>query len=167
MSFQNPQNSSSKSIWSLKSGDAINYQGQGWYVKVVSLGEWEDGTVSKEYELVNGREVRYLSIEEDNPESLFLSQTISNIDFQDKSGIRLNDPFEPPNNFSIDGRVFQKTESLAGIIKDVDTGEEEELLSWDFMDSSQTLLMNVEQWDADDFEVYFGKKISKEDISFN
>lgn len=151
----------------MQKGFVFEYDLQNWVVKSVYNYDWGNNNFTKEYQVDNGKEVRYLSVEEDD--ELFLTFTqkikIRTIDAELPEYILSKE--KPPQHLIYETINFYLDSENPGYYNDPTKGKNvwEELIEWSYYDQEEKFALILEQWGEQDFEAAYGKIIKEFEIS--
>ena len=149
----------------LRPGDYVDYDLKTWKVEAVHRYDFGDGDVVNEWELVSGRERRYLEREEEDGESWSLSRKIplAALDGAVREHILQHD--DPPEKVTYKGTTYYLDSSAGGhFFPNVyaQTAEpQRELIHWDLIDEDDENFLAIEQWGEDEFEAAAGTYVEE------
>lgn len=133
-------------LLSLAIGDKVEYNFNVFKVINISDYNWEDGQ-SVEYEVAYNGKKYFLEVEDDK--KLFITYTEEiNIDAISTSVTDLiSSSKKAPKSMEFNHETFYFDEDCAGVCTCRNTGEQEELISWDFYNDKETKILSIKQWD--------------------
>lgn len=139
-----------------RTGFIFDYELSSWEIIESYEYTWENGDKNKEFKVKSSFETLYLSVE--NEDELVLMEKISPSALipNFKAHMRSNDT--PPEQFSYQNEQFFLENDDAGIFKNLDKNEEDEFIVWSYASKNGTLV-DIEQWDDDEFEAAIGQKV--------
>lgn len=153
-------------LYDMKTGAVFDYDLQNWVVLRTFEYQWGEGEYALEFEIDNGTEKKFLSVENDDDE-LFITISekikIRMIDENLPEFIERNET--PPRNLEYEGVHYFFDSEGEGICKEEGSDIAENLISWDFYDKEETRILTIEQWGTDEFEAYAGKVINQIEFS--
>lgn len=154
------------SVHDLDVGFVFDYELTAWEVKAVFEYDWGDNYFTKEFQVTDGSQIRYLGVEEDDELELSWMQKIK-IQNIDKDLLdELIDRQKPPRKVVFNGIIYRMTDVSTGYFNSKSKGDTwEEVRTWDFEDESGENLLCIEQWDDEDFEGSYGKSVKEFEIS--
>ncbi len=143
----------------------FDYDLESWIVKKMYEYDWGNNFYSREFLISNGRESKYLSIEEDDELtiSMMTKIPIRKLDATIPEEIQENE--KPPRKIFYEGvTYFRDTEDM-GYVRHVNTEDWSEVIVWTYHDESEKLVLSIEQSGADEFEATIGNYIKSFEIS--
>ena len=151
----------------LQQGYLFDYDLSTWEVKAVYEYDWGSENFSKEYLVSDGRQKRFLSVEEDDTLSLLWSEKVKVRSILKDLPNRIVEDNNPPESIAYNGMQFYLEEESPGYFKDLgdDHDEWEELIAWDYEDEEGNYNLTIERWGERDFEASYGKYIDEFEIS--
>ncbi len=154
-------------IYSLDKGCTFKYGYSTWTVLENYEYDWGEGAFSKEYKVSDGQAMRYLAVEEEEgePEVVFYEE-IPREEFEKSLPKPLHDGQEMPKSLFFNGRGYFFDEESLGYFCDLSQQPEnwEEFIAWDFYDKTEKYVLSIEQWDEDEFEVFYGEVVEAYEI---
>lgn len=157
-----------RSVRDLEQGYLFEYDLATWEVKAVYEYDWGGNFFTREYKVSNGRETRYLSVEEDDELELVLSEKLKLKSIRTDLAKSIMNEKEPPETLAYDGKVFHLDEESPGYFRELPSEDEddwEEFVAWDYYDESEQFSLTIEQWDHRSFEASYGKVLKEFEIS--
>jgi hypothetical protein len=154
-------------VHDLDVGFVFDYDMSTWEVKAIYEYDWGDNYFSREFKIENGLDVRYLSIDEDDELILTVSKKIKVRLLGENVQQTLMKTQKPPNEFIFEDRKYLLEKESPGYFHDINGNPENwtEFISWEFEDSSEEHIINIEQWGEKEFEASAGKYIKEFEIS--
>ena len=155
----------------LRVGFLVDYDMQTWTVGARSRYDF-GGYEVDEWELVAGREKRYLELEhEEDSWSLSKKIPIGAIDGDVRREILEHE--DPPARVTYDGTEYYLDDALAGHLyegvgdkneKDGDRKDGSPLIRWEYLDEDEKNFLSIEQWGENQFAAAVGFEV--EDYQF-
>ncbi len=146
----------------LRVGYLVDYDMVTWTVGARSRYDF-DGYEVDEWELVAGRDKRYLELEhEEGSWSLSKKIPIGAIDGDVRREIQQHE--DPPAKISYEGTEYYLEDSLAGHSYEGDEKEGAPLIRWEFIDEDEKSFLSIEQWGENQFAAAVGFEV--EDYQF-
>ena len=156
------------SIHDLNVGFIFEYDIDTWEVKETYEYDWGSNFFSREYKVTNGKDIKYLSVEEDDDLELCWTDKIKLVEIDENLLDKLISKQKPPKKLHINGIDFFYEEVSTGYFQkglDRDENSWEEYRCWDFEDKSGDHILSIEQWDDEVFEASIGKNLKEFEIS--
>lgn len=144
-------------LYDMKTGSVFDYNLSNWAVLRTFEYQWDGGEYSLEFEIDNGQEHRFLSVEKDDNELFIILMEkikIRQVDENLPEFIQRNDT--PPKNLEYNGDHFFLDSDSEGLCREEGSDVTEEFLSWDFYTKDETKVLSIEQWGTNEFEAYCG-----------
>ncbi|NBC82274.1 MAG: DUF4178 domain-containing protein [Bacteroidetes bacterium] len=153
------------SLRDLRKGYIIDYFMQSWEVKEAYQYDWGNNFFSKEYLITNGKEKKYLHVEDDGELILSLTEdaNILSIDKSLKSDIIAHD--KPSSTINYKGKIFYMDEESQGYFRDMDNDYWSEFVSWDFVDEEKKELIGLTRWGESEIEASVGIFVEEYEFS--
>lgn len=157
------------SVEDLRKGFILDYDFKTWEVSEEYEYDWGNEAFSYEYKLVCAEEDPvFLYVERDDEDELFIA-AFRKIKFAmlDKSvEDRLLNQQKPPREVTFNGITYYREEESPGFHRNVDDdGESVEFISWTYFDESEEHVLNIEQWDDEDFGAAVGVVVDERAIT--
>jgi hypothetical protein len=153
-------------IQDLDVGFVFEYDLSTWEVRDVYEYDWGDNYFTQEYQISNGTETKYLSVEEDDELELSIMDKIKVNSVNEKLLQHLIDYQKPPKSIVFNGIKFHLENESPGYFNHVTKGDEwEEFRCWNFEDDEGKNMLCIEQWDEKEFEASVGTRIKEFEIS--
>jgi hypothetical protein len=154
-------------IADLQKGDVFDYFMQTWEVKAVYEYAWGNDYRTKEYQIDNGTEKRYLEIDDDDELELALYEKVK------IKALGLKDHLlqynEPPKTFEYKGTKYSLVEKAEGRFRDITKTSEyqnwETFTSYEFSYESEEYRIGIEDWGGHEFEAAHGKIVNAFEFS--
>lgn len=147
-------------------GFVFEYDLSTWVVKAIMEYDWGNNYFTREFQVSNGTETRYLGIEDDDELIISFMQKVKVRALQDDLTDTLIVRQHPPQKINYKGITYMLEKEAAGYFHNITNGTEwEEFRSWDFEDETGEHLLCIEQWDEKEFEASIGRKINEFEIS--
>lgn len=150
----------------LKKGYILDYDLSSWEVKEVYNYDWGDHFFTREYKLFNGKDTRFLHVEEDDELELIMSEKVKPTtvdpdlpDYVEKHG-------HPPKKIHFKGIEYRlEGESPGYFNEDEKEAQWVEHISWNYYDEDEVNTLNIEQWGEREFEASIGRVVKEFEIS--
>ncbi len=146
-------------ITDLRTGFIFDYELSSWEVTESYSYKWENGKTAKEFKIKSSFETLFLSIEEEDAIVLTLMEKIEPETLISGFHKFMKDSDVPPSQFQFQNEMFELLNDQAGIFKDLEKGEEDEFISWNYQAKKTGTIVEIEQWDDDEFEAAIGREI--------
>ncbi len=143
----------------------LEYDLETWIVKKMFEYDWGNNFFSREFLISNGKESKYLSVEEDDELEIAITKKISIRKLDADIPDTVNDTGKPPKKIMFEGTLYYRDAEDAGYVRNVATDNWEEIINWTYLDESEVKLINIEQSGEDDFEATIGEYIKEYKIS--
>lgn len=132
-------------------GCLVDYDLQTWEVTGISTYDF-DGFLTREWELSNGTEVRFLErVEEDGKVEWTLTRKIQINQIEENIIDIIVEFDDPPEEIHYQERLYKAVESSAGILRDADEDEGgREFVNWSYEEDGDRVLF-ITQWGERDF----------------
>lgn len=155
------------SVKDLRLGFILEYDLKNWQIKEEYEYDWGANNFSKEYLLDSGTEKVYLGVE--NKGDIFLTIT-NDIKIRDLGGDIIDRTVKdksPPKELIYEGVRYYLHTDNAGYFNDITKGGDdwEELISWEYFDDAEELIIGITQWGERDFDAVAGKVVKEFEIS--
>jgi len=157
-----------RTVRDLEQGYLFEYDLSTWEVKAVYEYDWGGNFFTREYKVSNGKETRYLAVEEDDELELVLSEKVKLKSIRSDLAKTIMDEKEPPESIAYKGKVFHLDEESPGYFRELpadDDDDWEEFVAWDYYDEEEEYCLTIEQWDHRSFEASYGKMLKEFEIS--
>jgi len=155
------------SVKDLDEGFVFDYNLKSWVVKEVYQYDWGKNVFSKEYKIDAGDETAFLSVSDEGELYLTLTNPIKIQLLGDglREQIRKNEA--APDKLNYEGVTYYLDEDSAGYFNDITAKNPdwEELVSYEYLNEDETLVLGISQWDERNFDAYAGKVIKPYEIS--
>ncbi len=150
----------------LKKGYILDYDLSSWEVKEVYNYDWGDQFFTREYKIFNGKDSRYLHVEEDDELELILSQKIKPVTIDADIPEHIIKHGHPPKKLHFKGKTYNLESESPGYFNEEDKPEQwVEHISWTYYDEEEENIINIEQWGEREFEASVGKVLKEFEIS--
>lgn len=150
----------------LKKGYILDYDLSSWEVKEVYTYDWGDEFFTREYKLFNGKETRFLHVEEDDELELQLTQKVKPTTLDPDIPDLISKEGKPPKKIVFKGVTYRLEGESPGYFNEEGKPDQwVEHISWTYYDEEEELLLNIEQWGEREFEASYGKLIKEFEIS--
>lgn len=154
-------------VRNLDQGYLFEYDMRTWEVKAVYEYDWGQEHFTKEYQVSDGREKRYLTVSDEEELELVWSQKIKpRAILKDLPNIIVKNN-APPESLAYQNQHYYLEEESAGYFKDLSNSnsEWEEFMAWDYEDEAGELTITIERWDEREFEASQGRFLKEFEIS--
>ena len=148
----------------LKVGYLVDYDLKTWEVKSYHTYTF-DGSKSQEWELDAGDDVIFLEREEDDKVEWNISRKIDFSALGQSVRDHIKQHEDPPEEIVYQGTRFRLSESGAGYFHPNNRVAGDEMIFWDYEDSTEDHLLTIEQWDEDEFEASSGEYANEYEFS--
>ncbi len=145
-------------ITDIENGYLFDYDLETWTVTQMCEYDWGKNYFSREFKIISKGKTRYLHIEEEDDLEITIFEKIKFKDLDRGTRNHIKTYIKPPETIIFNNQTFELEEENPGYYRDVKNNDWEELISFEYESDDQTLL-TIEQWDENDIEVYFGKKL--------
>nr|WP_319400116.1 DUF4178 domain-containing protein [uncultured Carboxylicivirga sp.] len=153
-------------IQDLDVGFVFEYDLSTWMVEAIMEYDWGNNFFTREFQINNGAETRYLGIEEDDELEISFMEKVKVRALQDDLTDTLIARQQPPKKITYKGITYHLEKESPGYFHNITKGTEwEEFRSWDFEDTTGEHLLCIEQWDEKEFEAAIGKSVKTFEIS--
>ncbi|MCU4173676.1 DUF4178 domain-containing protein [Carboxylicivirga sp. N1Y90] len=153
-------------VQDLDVGFVFEYDLSTWIVEAIMEYDWGDNYFTREFQINNGSETRFLGIEDDDELSISFMQKVKVRALQDDLTDILISRQQPPKKITYKGVVYFLEKESPGYFHNITKGGEwEEFRSWDFEDEDGKQLLCIEQWDEKEFEASIGLSLKEFEIS--
>ncbi len=144
----------------LKVGYLVDFDLKTWEVKSYGTYDFE-GDRAEEWELDCGDDRCFLERAEDDDVEWTITRkiTLSDVTEGVRAHIRSHD--DPPQELTLDGQRFSAEGSGAGYYRKDGKGSGDQMIFWDYTDSSGEKILSIEQWGEDQFEASVGKYVEE------
>ncbi|QZE14909.1 DUF4178 domain-containing protein [Halosquirtibacter laminarini] len=153
-------------ITDIKEGFIFDYDLESWSVKRKATYDWGDDCFTDELQIFNGKETKYLSIEEDDEISIEISQSIP-ISTVDEGSIPqyIHTYKKAPYNIKYNGVNYKLMSESSGYYQKNEDASWDEVISWRYESNESDHFVDIDQWDDMEFEASVGKSIKPYEIS--
>lgn len=156
-------------VHDLTVGCFFDYDLTTWEVKEEYEYDWGDEEFSREFKITNGKDTRFLSIDDGDELELIVSEKIKlrSIDATLYSYLVSSKDPKPPSKITYDGKTFFMDEEAPGLFFDLSEDNEDgtEFISWTYYDENEAYSITIEQWEETSFDASYGKVIKEYHIS--
>lgn len=150
----------------LKRGYILDYDLSSWEVKEVYNYDWGDHFFTREYKIFNGKDSRYLHVEEDDELELTLSEKVKPASIDPEIPEYVEKHGHPPKKIIFKGIEYRFDSESPGYFNEEGKDEQwVEHISWSYYDADEVHTLNIEQWGEREFEASVGKVIKAFEIS--
>ncbi|MDN5200121.1 DUF4178 domain-containing protein [Fulvivirgaceae bacterium BMA10] len=156
-------------ITDLKKGFLVDYEMDSWIVKEEYEYDWGNHYFTREFQLDNGKELIYLYVDDNEELELSVSRKVKIRAINEDLPEEIINNERPPKKIVYEDVKYLLDEESAGYFRDVADGDGDdawsELISWEYYDKSEKLILNVEQWGEREFEASIGKSVEAYEFS--
>lgn len=150
----------------LKKGYILDYDLSSWEVKEVYNYDWGDEFFTKEYKIFNGKDSRYLHVEDDDELELIIAEKIKPTTIDPDLPEHINNHGRPPKKIHYKGSEYRLESTSPGFFNEEGKKEQwVEHISWTYYDTDEVKTINIEQWGEFEFEASIGKVVEAYEIS--
>jgi hypothetical protein len=139
----------------LKVGYLLDYDLKTWEVKSYHTYNF-DGDLAEEWELDSGDDQCYLERTKDDEVEWVITRKIPLSELGEGIGEHIRKHEDPPKEIVYQGTRFSLEESGAGYYYRGGKGTGEEMIYWDYTDSSEEKVLSIEQWGENEFDASVG-----------
>jgi len=144
----------------LKVGYLVDFDMKTWEVKSYAAYDF-DGDRVEEWELDSGADRFFLERFEDDEVEWIVSRKVSLSDVAEGIRKHIIEHDDPPEILTFTGQRFIAEGSGAGYYYKDGEGAGDQLIYWDYEDSSGENIICIEQWGEDEFEASVGKYVEE------
>ncbi|MTI32317.1 DUF4178 domain-containing protein [Xanthovirga aplysinae] len=153
-------------IRDLRKGFVLDYDLKTWEVKAEFEYDWGNNFFSREFKLDSGDEVVYLHLSEDDEIYLTISKKIKIRNLDEDLPEYIAQHEQPPKKLIFEGKTYFLDKESPGYFRDFENpGDKDEdwceMISWEYYDSTEKLVLSVEQWGEREFEASYGKVVGE------
>lgn len=156
------------SVHDLNVGFIFEYDLETWEIKEAYEYDWGANCFSREYKVTNGKDTKYLSVEEEDDLEMCWMEKIKLVNIDEQLQETLISEQKPPKKIQVNNIDFFYEEVSTGYFQNGlkrDENSWEEYRCWDFEDKSGDHILSIEQWDDEVFEASVGKTVKAFEIS--
>jgi hypothetical protein len=151
----------------IRKGFMLDYDFRTWEVTDEYEYDWGNNRFSYEFKIVADNDSLYLRIEQAQKIVCYLTQKIrfSKLGESVENHIKQNE--KPPREITYEGIRYTKERETPGFFRNTEDNPDDssEILSWEYIDDSETRVLIIDQWDVDDFEAITGFIVQESAIS--
>lgn len=152
-------------ITDLEKGYLLDYDLKTWSIIKMSEYDWGNNYFTREFTIESQREKLFLHIEEDDDLTITMSKELKYRKLAPEVIIHIENHGKPPKQITHENVIYYLSEESPGYYRNVEASDWEELISFSYFDEDEEKCLTIEQWDDNDFEVSYGKKIKNFEIS--
>ncbi|BDD05417.1 DUF4178 domain-containing protein [Aureibacter tunicatorum] len=147
----------------LNVGFIVEYDMQNWEVKKAFEYDWGNNCFTKEFQLFDGKEYIYLSVDDNTEMELSVTRPVKIRHIEEDLPEYIVSRETPPSKISYEGVTYFLDEDSAGYCKEFgeDEGSWAELINWDFYDKSEEKILSITQWGEKEFEASIGTVVKE------
>ncbi|MBI3142978.1 MAG: DUF4178 domain-containing protein [Bacteroidetes bacterium] len=152
-------------ITDLANGFVFDYELETWEVTEEFEYDWGGGETSKEFRISNGQKETFLSLDQDDHLALALWEKVGLQSIEPNVAAHILKFDEPPAQVRFKGVGYRRLEGSMGYWRTKRNNNWHKFISWDYVDDSGNLLLNIERWGEEEFEASSGKRVHEYEIS--
>jgi hypothetical protein len=147
-------------------GFVFDYDLSSWKVNKLFEYDWGDEYFTREFQITNGVDTKYLSVEDDDELVLSISDKIKVASVNTSLLKEVMEGKEPPQKIIYQGDNYHLVSKNPGYFHDVAKGDDawEELISWEYESDDEQRVLNIEQWGEKEFEASAGVIIQEFEV---
>ena len=149
----------------LRVGSAFDYDLRTWTVTEAYEYDWGGHNFSFDFKVTDGTETFFLSVEDENGVSLWLSHKIRMSNLSQEVTETLQNDSPPPPLLEAEDKEFYYDQENPGSCREMGKRGWEDFLSWDYFTKDGQYNLTIEQWGETTFEAWIGKQIPLHEIS--
>lgn len=149
----------SMTVKDLRKGWFFDYKYKTWEAKEEYEYDWGNNNFSYEFLILSqDNEKLFLSIEEEDGLNITVNTKLrfSKLAQADEITNAINTLGRPPRELEVNGITFYRESENPGYFRNIDKEDFEEFIVWEYWDSDEKNVLNVEQWGEETFEVAIG-----------
>jgi hypothetical protein len=154
-------------VTDIRKGFLLDYDFKTWQVEDEYEYDWGNNRFSYEFKITSTNESLYLRIEQQQQTLCYLLQKLrfSKLGEYVENHLRQNE--KPPREITFEGVKYTREKETPGFFRNTADAEDEgaEMLSWEYIDDSETRVLIIDQWDVEEFEALIGKIVPETAIS--
>ncbi len=145
----------------------IEYDLRDWEVIETYQYDWGDNEYSKEHKISDGKDIRFLSVEEDDTLELVLSEKVSDPVTKNMLIGYYKQHDTLPSSIELEGKTFVLVESSPGYFGEgIKPKNWIEFMNYDYVcQSDKNTLLSIEQFDNAEFELSIGHYLKEYEIA--
>lgn len=151
----------------IRKGFMFDYDFKTWEVTDEYEYDWGNNRFSYEFKVVSGNDSLYLRIEEGQKTVCYLTQKLrfSKLGEYVENHVRQNE--KPPREITYEGIRYTRERESPGYFRNTEDSPEDssEMLSWEYIDDSETKILIIDQWEENEFEALIGIIVPETAIS--
>ena len=144
----------------LELGFLVDYNDSTYQVIEKFEYEWEDDSKTSEVKLESASHSFYLEVISNN--ELYISSKISARAIKPSATEYIKQHDNAPQEIQFENTTYYKSDDNAGYCKEKRATEWDELLSYEFEDSTQSKFLTIDQWGEDEFEANTSESVSSQ-----
>ncbi|HIO68940.1 MAG TPA: DUF4178 domain-containing protein [Nitrospirales bacterium] len=141
-------------------GYLVDFDLKTWEVKSYSTYDF-DGDRAEEWELDCGDDQCFLERVEDDEVEWAITRKIALSDITEGVRKHIREHDDPPQELTLSGQRFSAEGGGAGYYYKDGKGSGDQMIYWDYVDSSGEQMLTIEQWGEDEFEASTGKYVQE------
>jgi len=147
----------------LNVGFIVEYDLQNWEVKKAFEYDWGNNYFTKEFQLFDGKDYVYLSVDDNTEMNLTVTKSIKVRHIEEGLPEYILSRETAPSKLNYEGITYFLNEDSAGYCKELSADENSwaELINWDFYDKSEESVLSITQWGEKEFEANIGKVVKE------
>lgn len=149
----------------LGKGYIFEYAIETWTVTALFEYDWGDNYFTREFVIKNGDTEKFLHIEDDGGLVVTLSEKVKFRKLGEDVYDHIESHDKPPKKITYEGVLYFLDEKSPGFVKEIDSANWEELISYNYLDEEEEKTLCIEQYGDEEFEASKGIIISELAIS--
>ncbi|MCG8474491.1 MAG: DUF4178 domain-containing protein [Cytophagales bacterium] len=143
----------------LRVGFMLDYDMQTWEVQKAFEYDWGNHYFTYEFQLFNGEEVIYLSVDDNEELALSVSRSVKIRQIQEDLPDYIVERETAPNKLVYKGVMYYLDEDSAGYSKPIGASDDDwaELINYDYYDETEKKILSVSQYGEREFEASAGR----------
>lgn len=145
----------------------FDYDLSTWEVKGAYEYDWGDNYFTREFKIQNDKDTAFLYLDDDDELNLSISKKVRLVNIGQNLPDYIVQHKKPPSTIEYEGATYLLENENPGYFNDPENGKDNwvELISWDYVDKSEKLILCIEQWGEREFEASVGKVVNEFEIS--
>jgi hypothetical protein len=151
----------------IRKGFLFDYDFKTWEVTDEYEYDWGNNRFSYEFKITSGDENLYLRVEEGQKTVCYLTQKLRFSKLGENVENYLKENEKPPRELIYEGVRYIKERESPGYFRNTEDNPEDsaEMLSWEYIDDSETKVLIIDQWEEEEFEALIGIIVPETAIS--
>lgn len=150
------------SIRDIRKGWLLDYDSQEWVAKEEYEYDWGNENLSYEFMLESDQgNTLFLSLEDDDGLQCVLSEKVkfNRLPNVEQIAEEIEKNGRPPRKVEYNNITFYRESETPGFFRNIKDENATEFIVWEYWDDTEKQVLNIEQWDDNDFEVSVGKVV--------